>query len=149
MSHDVAPRKISGQFAPRMIEMLRSPAMRALSLTGRRILDRIEIELAEHGGNDNGKLPVTHRDFEQFGINRNAIGAGIREASALGFIKQTQRGFAERRVPQPELIRAHLSACRPSGADQRLATDRDASRRRRGSPLRPGSGIETQISHPH
>ncbi|MFL5007433.1 MAG: hypothetical protein ACJ8DK_19020 [Microvirga sp.] len=31
---------------------------RALSLTGHRILARIEIELAEHGGNDNGKLPV-------------------------------------------------------------------------------------------
>jgi len=97
-------RKISGRFAPRMIEMLGSPAMRALSLSGRRVLDRIEIELAEHGGNDNGKLSVTHKDFEQFGINRNSIGAGIREALALGFIKQTQRGFASAGHHSPSLF---------------------------------------------
>src|SRR4051794_39534773 len=97
-------RKISGRFAPRMIEMLGSPAMRALSLSARRVLDRIEIELAEHGGNDNGKLPVTHRDFEHFGINRHAIGAGIREAIALGFIKQTRRGFASARYRSPSLF---------------------------------------------
>jgi hypothetical protein len=60
---------INGQFAPRTIEMLRSPAMRALSLTGRRILDRVEIELASHGGKDNGHLPVTHTDLIEFGIH--------------------------------------------------------------------------------
>ena len=41
---------IGGQFAPRLIEMLESPAYRALSLSGRRVLERIEIELAQHGG---------------------------------------------------------------------------------------------------
>ena len=64
--------------------MLRSPAMRALSLSGRRILDRIEIELASHGGRDNGKLAGDVRNFEEFGIgNRNAIARGIREVCAL------------------------------------------------------------------
>jgi hypothetical protein len=55
--------KIGKQFAPRTIEMLESPAHRVLSLSARRVIDRIEIELAHHGGMDNGKLPVT---FEQF-----------------------------------------------------------------------------------
>ena len=87
--------KIDGQFAPRTIVMLRSPAMRALSLSGRRILDRIEIELANHGGRDNAKLPVTFCNFEQFGIgNRNAIARGIREVCALGFVELTRPGRA-------------------------------------------------------
>ncbi len=46
--------RIDGQFAARLIEMLRSPAFRVLSLSGHRVLDR----LADHGGQDNGKLPL-------------------------------------------------------------------------------------------
>ena len=92
---------INGQFAPRTIEMLRSPAMRALSLTGRRILDRVEIELASHGGKDNGQLPVTHTDLVEFGIHDHAIGPGLREVEALGFveIKRGRAGNAEFRRP--------------------------------------------------
>jgi hypothetical protein len=51
--------KILGQFAPRTIDMLRSSAWSVLSLSGRRVIDRLEIELADHGGTDNGKLPCT------------------------------------------------------------------------------------------
>ena len=85
--------QINGQFAPRTIDMLRSPAMRALSLTGRRILDRVEIELARHGGNDNGKLPITYNDLIAFGIHDHAIGPGLREVETLGFI-EIKRGIA-------------------------------------------------------
>jgi hypothetical protein len=84
--------KIDGQFVPRLIEMLRSPAFRALSLTGHRIFARIEIELASHGGRDNGKLPVTFADFERYGIERHAIGPGIRVACALGLVEVTRPG---------------------------------------------------------
>jgi hypothetical protein len=92
---------IGCQFAPRTIEMLRSPAMRALSLTGRRILDCVEIELASHGGKDNGQLPVTHTDLVEFGIHDHAIGPGLREVEALGFveIKRGRAGNAEFRRP--------------------------------------------------
>lgn len=87
--------KIGGPFAPRLIEMLRSPAMRALSLTGRRILDRLEIELGAHGGRDNGRLPVTFADLRKFGIgNRDDIARGLREVCALGFAENTKRGYA-------------------------------------------------------
>lgn len=88
-----ANNKIGGQFAPRTIEMLRSPAMRILSLTGHRILNRLEIEHADHGGRDNGRLPVTFADLVQYGIaNRHLIRPGIRELSALGFVELTRPG---------------------------------------------------------
>ena len=86
--------KIVGQFAPRLIEMLRSPAMTALSLTGRRILDRLEIEMADHGGRENGQLPCMYDDFARFGIDRHQIAPGIAEVVALGFVEITQQGRA-------------------------------------------------------
>jgi hypothetical protein len=85
---------IGGQFAPHLIEMLESPAFRALSYSGLRVLFRIEIELGHHGGTENGKLPVTFDDFHAYGIHRHAIAPGIREAVALGFLEITQAGRA-------------------------------------------------------
>lgn len=85
---------INGQFAPRTIEMIRSPAFCVLSLSARRVLDRLEIELADHGGKDNGRLPVTYADFHHYGIDRHAIAPAIREVEALGFVEITQRGRA-------------------------------------------------------
>jgi hypothetical protein len=86
--------RISGQFAPRLIEMLESPAYRALSLSALRVITRIEIELAHHGGTDNGLLPVTYDDFERYGIHRQAIASAIREVVALGFVEITEHGRA-------------------------------------------------------
>ena len=85
-------KKLIGQFAPRAVDLLRSPSFRVLSLSGHRVLARIEIELADHGGKDNGQLPVTYADFEDFGIDRHAIGPGIDECEALGLIEVTERG---------------------------------------------------------
>jgi hypothetical protein len=84
--------KISGQFAARLIEMMESPAYRVLSLSAHRSLSRIEIEWAHHGGQDNGKLPVTFDDFERYGVNRHAIGPALAELEALGFIVITEKG---------------------------------------------------------
>jgi hypothetical protein len=57
-------------------------------------LDRVEIELADHGGRDNAKLPVTYDDFERYGIHRHAVGPAIRETVALGFLVVTEVGRA-------------------------------------------------------
>jgi hypothetical protein len=57
-------------------------------------LDRIEIEMADHGGTDNGRLPVTYDDFERYGIHRHAVGPAIREVVALGFVEITEAGRA-------------------------------------------------------
>ena len=85
---------IGEQFAPHTIRMIRSPAWCAMSLSARRVLDRLEIELASHGGTDNGKLPCTYDDFQRYGILRHAIGPAIREAAALGFLEITVPGRA-------------------------------------------------------
>jgi hypothetical protein len=86
--------KIVGQFSARLVEMLESAAFRVLSPSGHRILARVEIELGHHGGQDNGKLPVTFDNFVDYGIHRHAIAPAIRECEALGFLEVTQRGRA-------------------------------------------------------
>jgi hypothetical protein len=93
--------KISGQFSGRPIEMLESPAFRALSLSAHRVLARIEIEHAHHGGKDNGLLPVTYDHFEEYGLDRHAIGRAIRELVALGFltVQEGCAGNASHRIP--------------------------------------------------
>jgi hypothetical protein len=85
---------IGGQFSVRTIEMLESPAFRVLSLSARRVLDRVEIEHGQHGGTENGRLPTTYDQFMEYGIDRHAIGSAIREAVALGFLEITQEGRA-------------------------------------------------------
>ena len=84
--------RISGQWSARLIEMLESPAYRALSLSAHRVMSRIEIELGHHGGNDNDKLPATFIDFMEYGVDRAAVAPAIREAEALGFIRVTEHG---------------------------------------------------------
>jgi hypothetical protein len=84
--------RIDGQFSGRLIEMLESPTWRALSLSAHKVIDRIAIELAHHGGNDNGRLPVTKLDFVEYGISPRLVAPAIREAEALGFIRVTERG---------------------------------------------------------
>jgi hypothetical protein len=112
---------IGGQFAPRTIIMLESPAYRVLSLSARRILDRLEIEMAHHGGTDNGKLPVTYDQFQEYGIDRQAVRPAIREASALGFLEITREGRAgNAEWRQPNLFRLTY---RPSQGDLGFGTN--------------------------
>jgi hypothetical protein len=87
---------IDGAFAWRLVEMLESPAYRALSLSAHRVMARLEIELAQHGGKaeENGKLPCTYEHFVEFGLHRHAIAPAIRELVALGFVEVSQRGCA-------------------------------------------------------
>jgi hypothetical protein len=85
---------IASTFASHRIEMLNSPAWRVLSLSGRRVLDRVAIELAHHGGHIGNGLPVTYADFQKYGIERHAIAPAIREVVALGFLRIMQMGRA-------------------------------------------------------
>jgi hypothetical protein len=55
--------KIASQFAWLSREALESPAYRALSLSGHRVLARIQLEQLYHAGKDNGQLPVTFQNF--------------------------------------------------------------------------------------
>jgi hypothetical protein len=94
MSSKHRKSSITGQWAALTIDMLESPAYRALSLSALRILARLQIELANHGGKDNGRLPVTYEDFEQYGIDRHSIGPALSLLVALGFIEITETGRA-------------------------------------------------------
>lgn len=83
---------IEGPFSPRRTEMLASPAYRALSLSEHRVLSRIEIELGNHTLGENGKLIVTHRDFQDYGVHKNLVARSIRTLAVLGFIEVTVQG---------------------------------------------------------
>ena len=100
--------RISGQFSPRLVEMLESPAYRALSRSAHMVISPIEIEPGRHGGNDNGRLPVTVEQFVEYGLHhRGSVAPAIREAEALGFIRVTERGRggnAEHRSPNKFLL---------------------------------------------
>jgi hypothetical protein len=109
--------QLAGEAAARRGELAAgarpSPPYRVLSLSARRVLDRISIELAHHGGNDNGKLPVTYEQFVEYGIDRQAIAPAIRELVALGFIEVTRQGKASaseyRRSEQIKDVQSALS----------------------------------------
>lgn len=124
--------QIAGQFAPRLIEMLRSPAYRALSLSEHRILSRMEIELADHGGTGNGKLPATFDDFERYGVHRHSIAPSLRALEALGFIVITERGRAGNgEWRKPHLYRLTFRSTDRDGSTddwQKITTQEEAER---------------------
>jgi hypothetical protein len=100
-------RQIDGNYVPHTRELLEAPAWRVLSLSGHRVLDRIEIEHLRHGGKDNGELPVTFNNFEDNGMDRHAIAPAIRECVALGLLRITRQGSAgnaEHRRPNHFLL---------------------------------------------
>jgi hypothetical protein len=122
--------QIAEQFSARVIRMLESPAYRALSLSAHRVLSRIEIEHAHHGGADNGKLPVTYDDFQRYGVDREAIAPAMRECVALGFLEITEQGHAgnaEFRSPNKfRLTYIHASGLGPTHEWQRIETEEQA-----------------------
>jgi hypothetical protein len=98
---------IAGQFCSRPREFLESPALRILSRAAHLALMRIELELRNHGGRDNGKLPVTEQNFVAFGIHQDAVAPALRELAALSIIRITVRGRggnAEYRRPNRFLL---------------------------------------------
>jgi hypothetical protein len=67
-------------------EIMESGAFRALSINGRRALDRIMIEHMRHGGQENGRLKVTWNDFVKFGIGRRFISQALGELISAGLV---------------------------------------------------------------
>ena len=139
---------IDGQFVAHTIEMIRSPAWSVLSLSARRVLDRIEIEHADHGGNENGRLPVTYDDFERYGIHRHAIAPAIRETVALGFAEITERGRAgnaEFRSPHKfRLTYFHGGRAPPTNEWQRIKTVVEAQARAKAARREVGQKTKVQ-----
>src|SRR5262245_20137396 len=86
--------RIAGQFTVFPLDVMESPAWQVLSLSARRIIDRICIELRHHAGRESARIPVSYDDFESYGIHRHSIAPAIREAVALGFVCITREGRA-------------------------------------------------------
>ncbi len=122
----------SNQARQRVRIMLRGllAAFRELSLSARRVLDRLEIEFADHGGTNNGKLPVTYDDFKVYGIHRHSVAPAIREAVALGFVEVTEpgrAGNAEHRKPNLfRLTYRHTDNGPPTHEWERIETEEQA-----------------------
>ena len=143
---------IAGQFAPRLIEMLKSPAHRVLSRSALQILARLEIELAAHGGVDNGRLPTTYEQLQEFGMDRSCIAPAIRELTALGFIEITEAGRggnAEFRSPNLfRLTFRHTDRANPTNEWRRIrsmAEAKEIASRARSAKQKTGVGFP-QIS---
>jgi hypothetical protein len=80
-------------FVKLRMEMVNSPAWRALSAAATRILERLMIEHMRHGGKNNGELICTHKDFGAYGIRYPSIAPAIRKCVAHGFVVITDRGW--------------------------------------------------------
>jgi hypothetical protein len=113
--------------------MKESPAWKALTLSARRALDRIEIEFGKHKGKPeaNGELIVTYEHFVEYGIGRNEIGPAIRELVVLGFVRITRAGVAGN--ADQRLATKFLITYQPNGSAQyvednwkRIKTDEEA-----------------------
>jgi hypothetical protein len=68
-------------------DMVESPALRVLNRAAALVMHRLEAEHMAHGGAENGKLVVTRRQFEEWGVHRDSVGPAIRETVALGFVE--------------------------------------------------------------
>jgi hypothetical protein len=90
-------------YTSRPVELIASPALRVLSKTAHLALLRIELELRQHAGRQNGKLIVTKQQFVEFsGVHPRLVAPALRELEALGIIIITERGRggnAEHRQP--------------------------------------------------
>jgi hypothetical protein len=63
-----------------------------MGVNARRVLERIEIEHMEHGGVENGALPVTHKDFMAAGVKASEITPAIKKLVFLGIIHHERGG---------------------------------------------------------
>jgi hypothetical protein len=138
---------IPGQFAWRLIEMLESPAYRALSHSAHRLLARLEIELAHHGGQQNGRLPLTYEQMVEYGIHRHAIAPAIREAAALGFLEVTERGRAANAESPSKYRLTYRHVGRANATDEwrQIKTDDEAAMIAKGARRTGSSSAPAQV----
>jgi hypothetical protein len=82
----VRRNQITGKYAAQPTALLKSAPFRVLNNAERKMFTRIEIEYSDHYGRDNGKLPVTFDQFEEYGIRRQLIAPSRRALVALGIV---------------------------------------------------------------
>jgi len=75
------------QFCWMPLEMMEHEAFRALSFNSLRLLNRLLIEHVQQGGQENGRLVVTHENLRDYGLNGSSVREAIDECVAFGFIR--------------------------------------------------------------
>jgi hypothetical protein len=94
--------------APIPYVLLESHAWIAISAPARQVFLRLVIEYGKHRGGENGALPCTFKDFEDYGIGGNQIARSIRELVAVGLI-EVARALPETPItegPRSTVLRA-------------------------------------------
>lgn len=158
MSSHKRASKIGGQFSWRLGGMIASPAFRVLSLSANRILNRLELEICQHGGNDNGHLPCTYEHFVEYGVDRHSIAPAIRELVALGFIEYTPGAAGNAEFRKPNTFRltyrptGHRATFEPTDEWKRIRTIEEAQQRARmarKAPSREQPKNKTPVGRTH
>ena len=103
-------------------QMLTSPAYRALSPAGRKVLAAIEREVERCGG----VVTVSLADFGKLcGVSKSAVAYGLKQVALLGLVSVEQRGPRQRLMNIFQL------------ADGWIALDADTAKRRQLQALLP------------
>jgi hypothetical protein len=76
--------------------MIESDAWKTASNASRLFVERVMLEHMAHGGNENGKLPVTFDDCVAHGISRGSIKSAQASAIARGLVYMTEKGIPGR-----------------------------------------------------
>jgi hypothetical protein len=111
--------RISEAWTSHTVSMLRSPARRVLSRAAQQFLDRLEIELCDHGGNDNGRLPLTFADLVEHGIHRNSISVSVSDVEIRPGFRYRFLDFAFAMACCPRLIACGFLSARAAAAKTR------------------------------
>ncbi len=137
--------RMTEQYVPRPRSMLESKAYRSLSLSAHRVLARIELEHLRHGGKDNGRLPVTQRNFVEYGVTAKRVLPAKKELIKKGFLRITKKGRSGKNgiATEYELTYLHANNRPPTNNWKRyngISTEREPISREKGNRI----GSETQ-----
>lgn len=124
-------------FVQLTLDLMNSPAWRALTDDARRLIDRLLIEHMRNGRVANGRLAVSHSQFAEFGLRRKNVKAAIDVAVALGLVEVTRVGLKVGGDNVPSRYRLTFVSSRvakgearrtpgPSDEWRRITTDEEA-----------------------
>lgn len=97
--------KIEDPFAPLTLPLLESEAWKSLSANGYRFISRLMLEHIHHGGYENGRLVVTYKQLEEYGLSRNCIRDAITECEVFGLVETVEVGGMDRNIRKPSKYR--------------------------------------------
>ncbi len=85
------------------VDVIDSAAWRGLSVNARRVLDALIAQHFRYCQKENGNLQISYRDFNNAGVTRRLIGAGIQELKDAGLIT-TRQGTPTNDVMRPPTL---------------------------------------------